>query len=375
MQPVSAAFLSALRGPHTLSIHVEAWRGGAQVGGELRVLSGHVEATASLTASPRRTLNLDLAPARGLWDALAPAGTMLYAWRGVRYVNGAVEQVPLGVFDVDEQTLGYGPGGGLSITAPDLWVRVQRARLETPRAVPAGPVLTTAVSLATEATKLGTGVLTGDYGATTRAQVLGPGDRDAPIADLARTAGAWIYADVNGKVTTRPVPSLYETPVWTVDASASGVLLDANRSRSRQRTYSVVVVSPGDVNGVTPYAPQVVADTDVNSPTYAAGPFGRVPYFVTDPLALDAAQALKTGRAYLRRVTGMAAQLDLTSVVNPALEPGDVIEVLLPGRDGDAPKVERHLIDSVSIPLAVDGTQTIATRSTRPEGDVPDDSG
>jgi hypothetical protein len=161
--------------------------------------------------------------------------------------------------------------------------------------------------------------------------------------------------------------------VWTIDASSSGVLLDADRTRSRQRTYNVVVVSGADLGGDAPFPPVSVEDDSPGSPTYVGGDFGRVPFFQTSSLITSPAQATKAGRATLRRVSGLAASLDLTSVVNPALEVGDVIEVLLPDRHGDGRKIERHLVDSLTVPLTTDGTQPITTRSTRPEGDVPDE--
>jgi hypothetical protein len=56
------------------------------------------------------------------------------------------------------------------------------------------------------------------------------------------------------------------------------------------------------------------------------------------------------------------------SVVNPALDAGDVIDVLLPpDSPGARRRAERHLIDVVTIPLTVDGVQRIETRSTRPD--------
>lgn len=372
MQPVTADFLAALRGPHTSSIQLIARRDGVQVGGTLQVLSGQVTAEASRINSPRRSLSVELAPARGLWDTLAPAGTLLLAYRGVRFINGTIERVPLGVFDVDEQSLGYGPSGGLSFTAPDLWVRTQRARFETPRTT-SGSALSAAVTLASEAVAAGQGTLGGDFTVTHRGSVW-ERDREEAINELARTAGAWIYCDTTGRVTTRTVPTLNDPPVWMVDASASGVMLDATRSRNRQRTYNVVVVSAGDTDGTAPFAPQTAADNDSTSDTYVGGAFGRVPYFYSSQLLTTTGQATAVANLMLRRVRGLAAQLDLTSVVNPALEPGDVIEVLLPARDGDTPLVERHIVDSVTIPLTADGTQSIQTRSTRPEGDVKPES-
>lgn len=368
MRPVTGAFLNALRGPHTPYIRVRAWRDGVQVGGVLNVLDGSVTAEAS-PAGPRRTLSVEFAPAKGLWDALAPTGTKLLAYRGVRYVNGNVEQVQVGEFYIDEQSLDYGPGGGLSCTAPDLWARVQRARFETPRTT-SGLALDNAVTLTLEATGGTTATLAGDFTATSR-KAIWERDREEAISALAHAAGAWVYIEVDGNISTRAVPSLSQPAVWTIDASASGVLLDASRSRSRQRTYNVVVVSAEQTDGTAPFTPVTVEDSDSASPTYTGGPFGRVPFFYSSPLITTSAQATKVGKSILRRVTGLAAQVELTNIVNPALEVGDVLHVLLPGRDGDVPVVESHLIDALTTPLTPGGTQTIRTRSTRPEGDVP----
>lgn len=368
MQAVSADFLAAIRSSHQVDIRVEAWRGDTRVGGTLAVLGGQVSNAAGATSPPRRTLSLELAPEKGLWDALAPVGTTLKVWRGVRYVDGTVERVPLGVFDVDEQSMSYAPDGTLSITAPDVWVRVQRARFEKPRTTGTNGIAE-AVELAREAIGLGVGDVVTDTTAISKA--VWERDREEAIRELSWSYGVWIHTDTAGRVVARDVPYLSGTPVWTVDASASGVLLDANRDRSRQRTYNVIVVNFTRMNSSAKVAPLIIADDDPTSPTYAGGPFGRVPFFMTRSLILSRAFGNRPAYAMLRRLKGLAADMELTSVVNPALEPGDVIQVVLPARAGDARRVERHLIDSVTVPLTADGTQQLVTRSSRPEGDVP----
>lgn len=373
MQAVSAAFLQALRGTHSLSVSVYARRNGATVA-TFDVVDGTVSMEATDRNAPRRTLSLEVVPTLGLWDAIAQPGTQVIAERGVRFIDGTIERVRLGTFDLEEAELAYGPEGTLSITCPDVWVRVQRARFETPRTAANGTVaLDLAVSLAAEAIGLGTGLVAGDTSATIKRQTW-PRDREDAIKSLSSYVGAWVFTDSSGRVVARDIPKLSATPAWTVDASASGVLLSASRNRSRQRTYNVVVVASSATDGTPPFTPVVLADTDPNSPTYVNGAFGRVPYFVASPLLTNAASATKMGQTILRRVSGMSAQLDLTGIVNPALESGDVISVLLPQQRGERVVVERHIIDTVSIPLTAAGTQSIATRSTRPEGDVPDES-
>lgn len=368
MQPVTSNFLAAIRSSHTVTIRVEAWRGTSRVA-VLDVLGGDVSNGAGFTSPPRRTLNLEVAPSKGLWDTLAPAGTTLRAFRGVRYIDGTVERVALGVFDIDEQSMSYGPSGTLSITAPDVWVRVQRARFEKPRLLWRSGALETAVEWAREAIALGVGAT---YESTARTKpTVFTRDREQAIGELATAAGAWVYTDPQGRVTARPVPYLSGTPVWTVDASSSGVLLDATRTRSRQRTYNVVVVPSPALDGAVLPALVVVEDTDSASPTWVGGPFGRVPFFRPIGILESRTEMVAAANALLRRVKGLAAELDITAAVNPALEPGDVIQVVLPARAGNPRKVERHLVDAVNVPLTAGGTQSIRTRSSRPEGDLP----
>jgi hypothetical protein len=81
----------------------------------------------------RRVLNLELAPEPGLFDLLSPIGTTLTVTARVMYTNRTTVDIPMGVFDVDSESLSEG-GGGLSLTAPDKWVRIQRARFIKPQA-------------------------------------------------------------------------------------------------------------------------------------------------------------------------------------------------------------------------------------------------
>lgn len=341
---------------------------------DLPILDGQVTVEASTRTSPRRSLSLEVQLSAQAWTELSTPGTYLQVYRGVQFVDGSVERVLLGTFDVDEASVGYGPDNTLSISAPDVWARVSKARFEAPRTVAAGTaVLPLAVTWAAEAVGKGypgfVAIYTGDRTSTIKRSTFAR-DRAEAVSMLAARVGAWVYATPAGLVTARDIPSLSVTPVWTVDASASGVLLDASRTRSTARTYNVVVVSSGDTDGKPPFNPVTVADTDPTSPTYVDGPMGRVPYFVASSLLDNATQAAAYGTKILRRVRGLAAQLQLTTIVNPALEPGDVISVMLPGRGGQPPKTERHVVDAVSIPLSAAGTQNLSTRSTRPEGDV-----
>jgi hypothetical protein len=361
--PVSGTFLQAIRQAHTAYIRLDVWYDGALLQSDVEITAGQV--TVNAGTGVRRTLDVTLADV-GMWDTIAPVGTELRPYRGVRYPSGTVEAVPLGVFGIDAHAMSVAPGGGITIrSAPDRWSYVQRARFETPEASEAGDLA------AVEAERLivdaiTTGVTNTATSAATVGALVYERDREQAVNQLLTSAAAEAFHDWDGDLIVRDVPLLGQVPAWTVDAGATGVLLGGSRGRDRSRTYNVVVVTCGTLDGQTPPAPVVVEDDDATSNTYTGGPMGRVPYFWNSPVTLDTGQATAAGRAILNRVKGTNAQLDVESAVNPALDRGDVISVVT--SDGT---VERHLVTSLTVPLTVSGSQPIGTQSTRPDGDVP----
>ncbi len=363
MYPVSATFLAALRQPHTMYVRVDVYYGGSLIQSNIEISDGQV--TVNPGPGVRRQLDVTVADT-ALWDTLEPVGTELRPYRGIRYPSGTTETVPLGVFRIDAQGMSVAPGGGITIrSAPDRWAMVQRARFETPQASNPGELaVNEAADLITAAT--GTGVTNTATSTATVGALVYERDREEIVNKLLSSAAAEGYMDWDGELAIRDVPLLGQVPVWTVDASATGVLIGGDRSRDRSRTYNVVVVNCSVLDGQTPPAPVVVEDDDPTSKTYVGGPMGRVPYFWNSPVLLTTGQATVAGRAILNRVKGTNAQLDLEAVANPALDRGDVILAIT--TDGT---VEQHLIESLTVPLTTTGTQSIATQSSRPEGDVP----
>lgn len=363
MYPVSATFLAALRQPHTMYVRVDVHYDDAIVAADIDISDGQV--TVNPGPGVRRTLDLTVADTT-LWDTLEPVGTEIRPYRGIRFPSGTTETVPLGVFRVDAHSMSVAPGGGISIrSAPDRWAMVQKARFEIPQAsTPGDLAVAEAAALITAAT--GTGVTNEATSDATVGALVYERDREEIVNKLLASAAAEGYMDWDGELLIRDVPLLSQVPVWTVDASETGVLLGGERGRDRSRTYNVVVVNCTVLDGQTPPAPVVVEDDDPTSLTWTGGPMGRVPFFWNSPVLLTTGQAQAAGRAILNRVKGTNAQLDLEAVVNPALDRGDVILAIT--TDG---AVEQHLVASLTVPLTTSGAQSIATQSTRPEGDVP----
>ncbi|MGZ4617186.1 MAG: hypothetical protein ACXV3F_00350 [Frankiaceae bacterium] len=323
----------------------------------------------------RRTLSLDLAPEPGMFDKLAPIGTRLTVTAHVRGTSRTVTDIPMGVFDVDSQTLTEG-GGKLSLTAPDKWQRIVRAKFLAPTAsTPGIPVTQQIVNLIQGALGASeTVTVTATSTATMGAQTW-DSDRAQAIIDLANGIGAWVYFDRNGVATVANIPTVQRSAKWLIDASVSGVLVSLDRTRDRTHTYNVVVVSSSAASGEA-FAAQTVWDSDPNSPTYAgtnpatnpgsAGPFGIVPYHFDTPLLMDASAARQTGLSILYKTAGLASQVTLGAVPNPSIDAFDSLDVLPPRERYDIARVvERHIADTVTHQLDVTQPLHIDGRSTR----------
>ena len=375
MYPVSTAYFPAIRNSTRQTAVVDVITGGAIVpGGENLAITGGT-VTDTSTPGVRRQLNVTLAPAPGLFDMLIPTGGELRVRSLLHHLTGPAETVPMGVYGIDTESMGYGPNGTLTVQGSDRWAELQRAKFLTPRASTPGLITAQVMMLISEVFPELPVVSNVDSQARVGSLVWDE-DRAQTIIDLATSIGAWVYFDRNGFPTIDPLPTGPPTQgVWTVDAGEQGVLLTAFRSRDRSKTYNVVVVNSDKTDGTPLFDPQVVWDAEPASPTYAgtdpasgagAGPFGIVTYKYSSPLLESAGQAQGAGRSILNRVTGLNAQLSMTNVRNHALDALDPLTVVLPPDRPDWPPIiEAHIADKITHPLMADGAQQIDTRSTR----------
>jgi hypothetical protein len=102
-----------------------------------------------------------------------------------------------------------------------------------------------------------------------------------------------VYFDRNGVATIADVPDVGASADWLVDASASGVLIELDRERSRTDTRNVVVVESSAADGAK-FPTQYVWDDDPTSPDVRGpardGQPGRrparsgCPYFYDTPI-------------------------------------------------------------------------------------------
>lgn len=387
MYAVSAKYLDAIRFPHRITTRLEAWRGGerideARYGSDGLPLEESSPGAVTVDTSPgvRRTLSTTLAPDAGLEELLAPVGTELRPWSVLRYPDGSAEEVPLGRFPILGQAgeLGAGP---LKLDASDLFATIQRARFMRPRAsTPGQPITDVIVALVREVLGASWPVAVTATSTAVVGALVWDRDRAKTINELAASIGADVAFSATGVLVVRDVPNPATTrPVWTVATGAGGVIVGGRRSRSRRKTYNVVVATPKLVDGSPLFDPVEVWDNNPSSATYAgpdpfgrpdlAGPMGVVPYFLSSELLRSAAQARQAAETRLARVIGLEQQLGLRASPNMALDGFDVVDVVLVGDS-----VTRHVIDRATLPLGVDEDQALDTRSTRPDAGTDESS-
>lgn len=297
---------------------------------------------------------------------LSPYGSRVRVFMRMHYDRHTSETVPLGVYRVEEVSQqGVRPGraqlDGLSLEA-----QVQDERFHTPRSLDIGPGEYWATTLIKEVLpEVGMSWRLGD---SLVPQLVEERDRWGLIdgrsqdASIAKSLGGRVFCDSRGSFVAAPVPTLSDPPVWALSAGSGGALVEPQQTLSREGVYNQVVASGASESGKPPVGPAVASDDDPVSPTYYKGPFGAVPLFYTSKMLTTFQQCQAAALGLLAPRLGLKQQVSVSSIVNYAIEPDDVITVTMPdGHD------ENHIVDSVSYQLT-GGTMSLQTRSTTSTG-------
>lgn len=360
MYTVSDRFLAALAESHTPTVEIKLFRTDGRVETLESVAGGSVSVDRG--ASTRRTCSVTLAdptlipqtPA----DKLSVYGAQLRISRGVQFSDG-IEQVPLGVFRVDEVS-GDVDDGPVTISGKSLECVVSDDKFTTPYKV-SGTAVGAITSLIQRSIPSATIV-----NRATDA-VIGPRTWDAQadpwdaVVECATAIGAEVYADADGVFIVATLPDLLTTtPVWTIAAGEGGAYISADRGMSASNVYNAVLASGENAEADTAPVSYLATDNDPSSPTYYGGPFGHRVIFYSSATLTTLNQATAAANLILRQSIAPNASADIRSLPNPALEPGDVIRVVY----GNGSR-ELHQVQSFSVPLEVGGDFTLATISAK----------
>lgn len=360
MYTVSDRFLAALAESHTPTVEVKLFRTDGRVETLESITGGSVPVDRG--ASTRRTCSVTLADPQLIpqtpADKLSVYGAQLRISRGIQFSDG-IEQVPLGVFRVDEVS-GDVDDGPVTISGKSLECVVSDDKFTAPykasgtavgaitaliqRSIPSATI----VNRATDA-------------------VIGPRTWDTQadpwdaVVECGTAIGAEVYADADGVFIVATLPDLLTTtPVWTIAAGEGGAYISADRGMSAANVFNGVLASGENTESDAPPVSYLATDTDTASPTYWGGPFGHRPTFYSSSTITTLAQATAAANLLLKQSVAPNASADISSLPNPALEPGDVLRVVY----GDGRR-ELHQVQSFSVPLEAGGDFTVATISAK----------
>ncbi|GGM55428.1 hypothetical protein GCM10012275_28180 [Longimycelium tulufanense] len=366
----SDRFYTEIRRSHHPLAFVEA----KGINGEvvrLTVKSGDV--SVDRTASPRRSLNVTVVDTTGALvpdktrGLLTPYGTELRPFRGVRYSDGTTELAPLGVFHLAKVDPSESSSGEqeIKVEAFDPSRRVIRDKFIRPYTIAPGTPIIAVIQriLARTYPNLEYDIVPSPM-VTTQTIVYDAGD-DAweAVTELADSMGAEIYFSTVGRVVIAPPNDVDANPApeFTYIEGPGCTLTSLSSTLSDEPGFNGVVIigeSPGDDK---PPVRAEAWDEEPTSPTYRHGPYGEVPLIIRDSNIKSTFDAVVAAKKRLNELLGFVAQLSITSVVNPALEAGDVVLVQRKRSKVD----DLFTIDSFKVPLLGTDTQTLQIRSKR----------
>lgn len=366
MRPASAAFAAAIRQPHQLATLIEILDNGAVSGDPI---TAAVEGTVTLdaTAQVRGRLALTIADDGTLGliptaatSALAPYGNEIRVSRGITYPDGSTELVSLGVYRIDDiDTKDTGGSLTATISGMDRAARIIDARFEEPYQVASGTNYATAIEDVLQAAWPD---IPTDFITTTRTtpQLIAEegADRWEFATSMATSLGMTLYFDGDGTCVLRPATTS-STGIELAEGE-HGVLLEADRRWTRQGAFNRVIAT-GENTGEAAPVRGVATDDNPLSPTYYYGEFGKVPRFYSSPFITTADQAEDAAAAILARELGTTQQANFGTIVDPRLEPGDIVQVTRARLGID----ELNEIDQLTIPLSAEGSMTGRTRATQ----------
>lgn len=375
MRPVSAAFNAVIRqSGHTRVSRVALLNPDLSVGLVLTGDGGVVESGGvTADADRRRRCQFTLANPGGAWtpatfaDALFP-NRLVRLDRGVM-VGNEPEYVSLGVFVIDTPRIVVTKEGStIRVSGQDRVKLALKSKWAKPQRVLAGTPLATVVQGALQDAGMGVTLYRLNDGGKALAadRVFDTGlERWPTLQSLVRDYALLLYVDADGYATLEPAmtPDTVPDPVWTFERGAEAIMLGLEKELSDERWYNHTLAG-GEGSDFAPVAAEA-RDLNPDSPGYnpldGTGPIGDRLYTYTSPLIRSVEQAQAVADVLLLEHGLVEESIDLPSVVHPALEVGDVVEIV----ETLSRTSDWYILDSVAIPLGVGESMTLTSRKVR----------
>lgn len=359
MYSVSPAFLTALKAPSI----VIATSITASDGSTLSAIDGSV--TMDSRRNITRTASLELTAtatmsAAQIYELVMTPGIEITIKRGLKLANGTIEYVPLGVFTTDGATINRSTSGTVKWDGSDRSKKISRAKFTDPYQITAGTTLVNAATSLLQSRWGQTPVNFGSISDTITAQlVFEAGDNSDPWAQARKLFSDYGYDlnfDGNGTARAIAIPDpATAASVFDFGAGATNLVMGAESTGSLEKVYNGVIAT-GEGSDVSSPTRGEAWDTNPTSPTYYLGVYGKVPMFYSSPLLTSQALSQYAAITLLAKLKGRVDGLSWSTIVNPALEPLDVIQMTVKGNTYKA------VIDQLTIPLKATEPMTATAR-------------
>lgn len=332
-----------------------------QVGDPLEIVDGTV--TLDITAATRGRVDLTVRVDDVPTDPdhpLAPYGNEILIERGIQFSNGDVELVSLGRFRIERTDVSEDQGGTVvRVAGRDRSARIIDARFAYAYSIAAGSSYdTTLESVLTEGWPSVPLSLDALGGTTGLLAVEEASDRWQFAQKMALDKGHHLYFDGDGACVNPPVAQAGDrAPDQQLVEGEGGLLVTATSTWSRDGTYNHVIAT-GEATSELPVRAEALDDNPL-SPTYVYGKFGDVIRWYSSPFVTTQEQAQSAAEAILSQELGTTKQVDFGTIVNPALEPNDIVRITRQAAGVD----EDHVIDQLTIGLTADSLMTGRTRA------------
>lgn len=341
MYPVSQAFLDALGESHRAVSKVEVRTQAGSLINTMYPSSGSI--SANRTAAVRRTCRFDVDADAFNYSLTDPDNLLhplsfneLHPYRGIRLSPTTVEWVPLGVYGITSTTINdTGDSYTMTVEGKDRSREVQRAGLVNSYTIAAGTNYGTAIEGLIEDRRPNRFTFSfASISAVTPELVFGGptggnGDPWKQCVDMAESVAHDVFFDRVGVCVLQPQPTTASPIAYTVAEGANGVLLSASRKHAISDTFNHIVVY-GEAPDEEPVRGEAY-DDDVTSPTYVGSPVGTGAFYNPESMQSEyvtsVTQADELAEARLRQTLSSKVNASFESIVNPALEVGDIIAV------------------------------------------------
>lgn len=367
MRAVSAGFVAAVSRSHRRAVRVSALNADLSVRTTLPVTGG----TVTYDADRRRSCTLEV----GAADAWIPSGpgdvfypnALIRVERGILIGNTA-EFVTLGTFLVDRPEVTVdASGASVTVQCQDRLKLIAKSAFTSPIRYESGTPLADVIEAIAQDAGMGSTLYALDDAGKTlaadRTFEAGDGRLDA-IRQLALDYALDVYVDADGKLTTSLslTDADVSTPIWTFERGVDAIMLGLTKGFDDERLYNHVLVT-GEASDLYPVRAEI-RDTNPLSPAYnpvdGSGPIGDRLYTYSSAMIRSNDQAEEVANALLLRVALVEEAIRIPTIVHPAFEVGDAVEIAEPVSETS----DVYLLDGVSIPLGK-GSMTISTRKLR----------